>query len=78
VPKKNEPIPVHHDFFGRELAIGDTVALTAPSYRHLVEAEVYAFTPKGVRVRYKNTWNFGAEGHVQEYLAAPDFLIKRV
>ena len=64
------------DFLGKELAIGDTVVLTAPSYRMFTKAKIIAFTPKKVRVEYNNTWNFGPKGFIETYLSEPDFLIK--
>ena len=64
------------DFFGRELSIGDVVAVEAPRYRMLVKATVVAFTPKQVRVEYINNWN-SSEGRVESYLTSPAHLIKR-
>lgn len=63
------------DFLGNQLDIGDEVVLTAPQYRHLVKAKVIAFTPKKVRVEYSNTWTYGAQGQLQEYLSESNFLI---
>ena len=45
------------DFLGRELALGDSVIIIAPNYRHFVLARVIKFTPKQVRVAYNNDWN---------------------
>lgn len=64
------------DFLGKKLAVGDTVVLTAPQYRHFTKANVIAFTPKKVRVEFNNTWNFGSGGHIETYLSEPDFLVK--
>jgi hypothetical protein len=50
------------DFLDRELAIGDSVIVVAPGYRHLVLARVISFTPKQVRVGFMNTWNYGDGG----------------
>lgn len=63
------------DFLGRELSIGDSVVTTPRYYRGLVRAEVIAFKPKQVRMRYKNTWNYG-EGKDEEYLAFPSSVVK--
>ena len=63
------------DFLGKQLDIGDEVVLTAPQYRHLVKAKVIAFTPKKVRVEYSNTWTYGSQGRLEEYLSEPNFLI---
>lgn len=64
------------DFLGNDLEIGDTVVLTAPSYRMFTKAKIIAFTPQKVRVEYNNTWNYGPSGYIQTYLAEPYFLIK--
>lgn len=64
------------DFLGQELAIGDTVVLTAPNYRMLIKAKVIALTPMKVRVEYNNTWNFGPSGFISTYLSEPAFLVK--
>ena len=63
------------DFLGNELSINDTVAFTAPSYRHLAVGKIVAFTPKKVRIEYMNTWNHQPPGYKSEYLSEPDFLI---
>lgn len=66
------------DFLGNLLAIGDGVVLTAPNYRHLVKAEVTAFTAKKVRVVFYNTWNFPGKdgGYRTEFITDPVFLVK--
>ena len=64
------------DFLGNDLSTGDRVVLTAPNYRSLVKATVIGFTPKNVRVESNNTWNYSKDGKVQQYLSAPDFLVK--
>lgn len=56
------------DVFGNELYIGDTVAFYTPGYRSMVTGEVIAFTPKQVRVRYRNTWNYSEPGLESTYL----------
>ena len=63
------------DFLGTQLDVGDEVILTAPLYRHLVKAKVVAFTPKKVRVEYNNTWTYGSQGQLEQYLSEPNFLI---
>jgi hypothetical protein len=64
------------DFLKNELAIGDTVVLIAPNYRHLVKAKIIAFTAKNVRVEFNNTWNHGPKGDIQQVLQSPDQLVK--
>lgn len=64
------------DFLGRELELGDSVIIIAPSYRHLVLARVIGFTPKNVRVAYMNDWNFGAPGFYKELLQIGSQLTK--
>jgi hypothetical protein len=64
------------DFLGRELAIGDSVIVIAPNYRHFVLARVIQFTPKQIRVSFMNTWNYGPEGHYTELLQSPSQLTK--
>lgn len=66
----------YKDFLGKELAIGDTVILVAPGYRHLCKATIIAFTPKQVRVEYSNTWNHGDEGYVQQIIQLPSQLVR--
>ena len=41
------------DFFGRTLAIGDTVAICRPGYRDFTRAIVMGFTEKQVKLVYK-------------------------
>ena len=64
------------DFLGIELALGDSVIIIAPSYRHFVLARVIKFTPKQVRVAFMNTWNFAKPGHYTELLQSPSQLTK--
>ena len=64
------------DFIGRELDMGDSVIIISPKYRQLVLARIIAFTPKQVRVAYRNTWNYGKEGMYMELLQWPDQLTK--
>lgn len=64
------------DFLHNELAVGDTVVLIAPGYRHLVKAEITAFTPQKVRVRFMNTWNYGFPGYETHFLQDPEQLVK--
>lgn len=47
------------DFFGRELAVGDRVAVTPKGYKNLMQGRVVGFTEKRVRVEY--AWNNGRE-----------------
>lgn len=42
------------DLFGTPIKIGDTVAVNPPYYKGLTKGKVVAFTPKSVRVKYKN------------------------
>ena len=65
------------DFFGTELKIGDEVAFMAPSYRSLAIAKIIKFTPKQVRVEYRNTWNHSGEGYKSEYLGYSESMIKK-
>lgn len=64
------------DFLGSTLEVGDRVVVTPKNYRGLVKAEVIAFTPKQVRLRYKNTWNYGRPGEDEEYLVYPASVVK--
>jgi len=66
------------DVFGNDLEIGDTVAFYAPNYRSMTTGEVIAFTPKQVRVKYRNTWNYSGEGLEQTYLNYPSDFAKGV
>lgn len=58
------------DFLGKELELGDMVVTTRPNYRDFVKAKIIAFTPKKVRVEYKNY-----SGHIDTYLSEPNFLV---
>ena len=58
------------DYLGTEINLGDTVVLTRPNYRDFCRAKVIAFTPKKVRVEYKDY-----SKSVCTYLSEPDFLI---
>ena len=62
------------DFLGHELAIGDSVIIIAPNYRHFVVARVIAFTATKVRVAYLNNWNGGSI--YRELLQTPDQLTR--
>lgn len=42
------------DLFGNELAIGDVVGFNPPRYKGLVLATVVGFTPKMVKLSYKD------------------------
>ena len=64
------------DFLGRDLAIGDSVIIIAPKYRHFVVARIIEFTAKNVRVAFMNTWNFAAPGYYVELLQAPSQLTR--
>ena len=65
------------DFFGNQLKIGDKVAAIIPRYRGLVLADIIAFTPQQVRIRFLNTWNYGREvGKIEETIQYPNQLIK--
>lgn len=63
------------DFVGNELTLGDTVAVAPKNYRGLIRAQIIKFTPQQVRVKYKNTWNFGTPGRDEEYLVYPGDLM---
>jgi len=65
----------HYDYFDREITMDAQVVFTAPKYRHLVTGTVYGFTPKCVRVKYLNDWNYGTKGCEQTYLSDPSFLV---
>ena len=45
---------VARDIVGQELTIGDVVVMTMPRYADICFATIIAFTPKNVRVQYKN------------------------
>ena len=64
------------DFLDNELAIGDEVVATPKNYRGLVRAQIVAFTPQQVRVKYLNTWNYGAPGREENFLTPPNTLVK--
>lgn len=40
------------DFFGTPLAVGDSVALSVPTYKDLVRGQITKFTPQKVHVSY--------------------------
>lgn len=63
----------HFDFFGRPINIGDIVAFEEPNYRNLVQGEVYAFTPKQIRLKWKK------RGYNDErtFLIYPGDVVKR-
>lgn len=67
---------VKRDFFGTELAVGDTVAFVAPGYRHLAKGKIVKFTEKMVFITYKNTWNFGDQDPGSDIKQTPEQLIK--
>lgn len=48
----------HRDYIGRELKPGDAVVMTTPSYSSICIGTVVEFTPKKVRVKFMNTWNY--------------------
>lgn len=64
------------DFLGQNISVGDSVVTTPKNYRGLVKATVVAFTPKKVRVRYTNTWNYGPKGREEDFLTPPESLVK--
>lgn len=70
--------PVHCDFLGRELALGDEVVTTPKRYRGLVKARIVGFTAQQVRVVYMNTWNYGQPGKEEKFLTYPGTLVKIV
>ena len=64
------------DFLKRPLAIGDTVAMIYPQYKHLVTGTVVAFTPQKIRVSF--TEHFDTAPGTKTFLATSDQLIKIV
>ena len=58
------------DFFGQELAVGDEVAVEQPRYRNLIRAEIIAFTPQKIRVKYRY------QNYDHTFLTLPNTLIK--
>lgn len=64
------------DFLGFELALGDSVIIMAPGYRHFALARVIKFTPTSVRVSFMNTWNYAKPGYYTELLQSPSQLTK--
>ena len=64
------------DFLGNELAIGDSVVVIAPKYRHFVLARVIKFTPTSARVSFMNDWNYAKPGRYTELLQSPCQLTK--
>lgn len=67
---------IRFDFVGEELYAGTWVIMMVPNYRMLVKGQVVSFTPKKVRVKYKNTWNFGKPGVECEILQDACQLVK--
>jgi hypothetical protein len=65
------------DFFGRELLLGDTVAVEAPGYRMLIAGTITAFTNKMMRIEYVNTWNYRDPGVTETFLARPDQVVRK-
>jgi hypothetical protein len=65
-----------NDFLGVELALGDSVIIMAPNYRHFVLARIIKFTPMQVRVAFMNTWNYAKPGYYTELLQSPSQLTK--
>lgn len=63
------------DYFGKELSVDDTVILIAPGYRHFAKGKITSFTPKKVRVTYKNNWNY-QNGLDIEIIQDPDQLVR--
>ena len=60
------------DYNGNELNIGDVVIFIRPNYREFVTGVAVAFTPKCVRVKYRNQ-----RGDYVEILQFDYQLIKR-
>lgn len=48
------------DLIKRPLEIGDAVVMGRPRYSGLCIGTIVAFTPKKVRVKYINNWNYKA------------------
>ena len=63
------------DFFGQEIKMGDSVALTPHGYKDLVMGTVIDFTPQKVRVSYMRTHNFGVQRE-DSILRDPSNLVK--
>lgn len=61
----------HKDFFGQPINVGDEVAFTAPSYRHLTLARVVKFAGQYLQLEFNNTWNYGPGGVLQTHRASP-------
>lgn len=63
-----------NDFFGRPLAIGDTVAFIENSYRNLKRGVITAMTAKKVRIQFAApSW---ATERLDETLRFPSEIIK--
>jgi hypothetical protein len=62
------------DYFGNELAVGDTVAFCEPGYRNLITGQILNFTPQKVRVKYLS---MGIGLTPTTYLGEPNFFIKK-
>lgn len=48
----------------------------APGYRSFALARVIGFTPKKVRVTYRNTWNYSGVGEKGELLQGGSQLVR--
>lgn len=66
--------PVHRDFFGFELEVGDQVALINPGYKELIAGKVTKLNAKMVTVEYERR-GYRGKSTVSRY--ASD-LVKRV
>jgi hypothetical protein len=64
------------DCIGREIKLDDSVIIIAPRYRTLVLARVVKLTPKQVRVRFINDWNYCKPGREEELLQFPSQMCK--
>lgn len=65
----------HTDIAGRELAVGDTVALTVTGYRDMQLGTVQRFTPKGMQVQ---TERLNWRGEPDVTFRAPNMVCKVV
>ena len=63
------------DFFGQDLAVGDSVALTPHGYKSLVKGKIVGFTQQLVRVGYTRRLNFDRQEETT-ILRPPADLIK--
>lgn len=64
------------DLFGRETTVRQKVVIIEPYYHKYIFAEVIKITPKGVRVKYTQTWGTYREKDtcVYEWInVPPDF-----